>query len=70
MIGWIGCGELEELIQKKTCNSKMVIPINDISILEGAEIRYKSKKYPKGFGNSNLFGHNNAKTLHCLSAQI
>ena len=70
MIGWIGRGELEELIQKNTCNSKIVIPLSDISILEGAEIRYKSKKYPKGFWNSYLFGHNNAKTLHCLSAQI
>ena len=42
-------GELEELIQKNTCNSKIVIPLSDISILEGAKIRYKSKKYPKGF---------------------
>ena len=49
MIGWIGRGELEKLIQKNTCNSKMVIPISDISILEGAEVRYKPKKYPKGF---------------------
>ena len=49
MIGWIGPGELKKLIQKNTCNSKMVIPISDISILEGAEIIYKSKKYPKGF---------------------
>ena len=49
MIGLIGHGELEELIQKNTCNSKIVIPLNYISILEGAEIRYKSKKSPKGF---------------------
>ena len=49
MIGWIGCGVLEELIEKNVSHSKMVIPISDISSLEGAKMRYKFNKYPKGF---------------------
>ena len=49
MIGWIGCGVLEELIEKNVSHSKMVIHITDISSLEGAKMRYKFNKYPKGF---------------------
>ena len=30
MIGWIGCGVLEELIDKNVSHSKMVIPVSDI----------------------------------------
>ena len=49
MIGWIGWGVLEELIEKNVSHSKMVIPISDISSLEGAKMTYKFNKYPKGF---------------------
>ena len=49
MIGWIGCGVLEELIEKNVSHSKMVIHITDISSLEGAKMKYKFNKYPKGF---------------------
>ena len=49
MIGWIGSGVLEELIEKNTCHSKMVMPISDTATLEGAKIRYKINKYPEGF---------------------
>ena len=45
----IGCSVLEELIEKYVSHSKMVISISDISSLEGAEMKYKFNKYPKGF---------------------
>ena len=61
---------LEELIEKNVSHSKMVIPISDISSLEGAEMRYKFNKYPKGFWNSYLYGRIKEKTLIYLPAQI
>ena len=48
MIGRIGCSVLEGLIEKNVSHSKMVIHITDISSLEGAKMKYKFNKYPKG----------------------
>ena len=62
MIGWIGRLALLGLKWKNLCHSKMVICIENVLSLDGANFQYKFSDYPKGFWNSASYLNILAKT--------
>ena len=62
MIGWIGRLALLGLKWKNLCHSKMVIYIENVLSLNGANFQYKFSDYPKGFWNSASYLNILAKT--------